>query len=62
MGILIVDFNSKEIALTFDDGLHPQYRLQVLRILDSYNIKAGFFAWVLVSTVLPRRLKIEDIG
>ncbi|WP_413175065.1 polysaccharide deacetylase family protein [Anabaena azotica] len=37
------DLNSKAIALTFDDGPHPQYTLPVLAILDSYNIKASFF-------------------
>jgi peptidoglycan/xylan/chitin deacetylase (PgdA/CDA1 family) len=31
------------IALTFDDGPHPQYTPQVLQVLDNYNIKASFF-------------------
>lgn len=37
------DINSKEIALTFDDGPHPQYTPQVLKVLEHYNIKASFF-------------------
>ncbi|MBW4687173.1 MAG: polysaccharide deacetylase family protein [Komarekiella atlantica HA4396-MV6] len=37
------DRNSKMIALTFDDGPHPQYTPQVLAVLDRYNIKASFF-------------------
>ncbi|WGV24837.1 polysaccharide deacetylase family protein [Halotia branconii] len=37
------DRNFKAIALTFDDGPHPQYTPQVLQVLDNYNIKASFF-------------------
>ncbi|MBK1988145.1 polysaccharide deacetylase family protein [Sphaerospermopsis aphanizomenoides BCCUSP55] len=37
------DSNSNKIAITFDDGPHPQYTSQVLAVLDSYNIKASFF-------------------
>ncbi|MBD2449776.1 polysaccharide deacetylase family protein [Nostoc sp. FACHB-152] len=37
------DRNSKAIALTFDDGPHPQYTPQVLKVLDRYNIPASFF-------------------
>ncbi|BAZ53585.1 hypothetical protein NIES4103_62650 [Nostoc sp. NIES-4103] len=37
------DRNSKAIALTFDDGPHPQYTPQLLKVLDYYNIKASFF-------------------
>jgi peptidoglycan/xylan/chitin deacetylase (PgdA/CDA1 family) len=35
--------NSKTIALTFDDGPHPQYTPQVLSVLKRYNITASFF-------------------
>ena len=31
------------IALTFDDGPHPQYTPQVLSVLNRYNITASFF-------------------
>ncbi|QLE55428.1 polysaccharide deacetylase family protein [Nostoc sp. TCL26-01] len=37
------DRTSKAIALTFDDGPHPQYTPQVLEVLDHYNITASFF-------------------
>ncbi|MBD2294469.1 polysaccharide deacetylase family protein [Anabaena sphaerica FACHB-251] len=37
------DSNSKAIALTFDDGPHPQYTPQVLTVLERYNITASFF-------------------
>ncbi len=37
------DPNSKAIALTFDDGPHPQYTQELLAVLDGYNIKASFF-------------------
>lgn len=37
--------NSKlhQVALTFDDGPHPQYTAQILAILDYYNAPATFF-------------------
>lgn len=35
--------NSKTIALTFDDGPHPQYTPQLLKVLDRYQIQASFF-------------------
>jgi peptidoglycan/xylan/chitin deacetylase (PgdA/CDA1 family) len=34
---------SRSIALTFDDGPHPQYTRELLQVLDHYNIKASFF-------------------
>lgn len=34
---------SKIIALTFDDGPHPQYTPKLLQVLDHYGIKASFF-------------------
>ncbi len=39
----------REIALTFDDGPHPQYTPPLLRVLDRYGVQASFFwlgAWV----------------
>jgi len=33
----------KEIALTFDDGPHPEFTLKLLEILERNNIKATFF-------------------
>lgn len=34
---------SKAIALTFDDGPHPEYTPQLLAVLDRYNVTASFF-------------------
>ncbi|MBE9228468.1 polysaccharide deacetylase family protein [Phormidium sp. LEGE 05292] len=31
------------VALTFDDGPHPQYTPQLLEVLDKYEIPASFF-------------------
>jgi peptidoglycan/xylan/chitin deacetylase (PgdA/CDA1 family) len=33
----------KVLALSFDDGPHPEYTAKVLEILKEHNIKAGFF-------------------
>ena len=35
--------DSKAIALTFDDGPHPDYTPQLLEVLDRYSIPASFF-------------------
>jgi peptidoglycan/xylan/chitin deacetylase (PgdA/CDA1 family) len=35
--------DSPLIALTFDDGPHPQNTFQVLEVLDRYGVKASFF-------------------
>ncbi|MUG95014.1 polysaccharide deacetylase family protein [Scytonema sp. UIC 10036] len=37
------DVSSKFIALTFDDGPHPQYTAQLLKVLDRHDIVASFF-------------------
>jgi peptidoglycan/xylan/chitin deacetylase (PgdA/CDA1 family) len=37
------DRHWKTIALTFDDGPHPQYTPQLLQVLDRYRITANFF-------------------
>ena len=34
---------TKQIALTFDDGPHPRYTEEILNILSEYNVKATFF-------------------
>ena len=31
------------IALTFDDGPHPKYTMEILEILEEYDIPATFF-------------------
>lgn len=35
--------NKSQIALTFDDGPHPEYTPQLLEILSKYGVKATFF-------------------
>ncbi|MGB3187881.1 MAG: polysaccharide deacetylase family protein [Limnoraphis sp.] len=43
------DINHPEIALTFDDGPHPVYTSDLLKVLDEYQITASFFwlgCWV----------------
>jgi peptidoglycan/xylan/chitin deacetylase (PgdA/CDA1 family) len=35
--------NSKNVALTFDDGPHPLYTPKILDILKAYHIQAHFF-------------------
>lgn len=37
------DRTRKELAITFDDGPHPQYTPAILAILRQYNVKATFF-------------------
>jgi peptidoglycan/xylan/chitin deacetylase (PgdA/CDA1 family) len=37
------DFPDKTIALTFDDGPHPQYTLEIEAILKQYGVPAVFF-------------------
>ena len=34
---------AKTVLLTFDDGPHPRYTAEILRILDYYKVKAIFF-------------------
>ncbi len=38
-----VKTDSMQIALTFDDGPHPRQTGEILRILDTYGVKATFF-------------------
>jgi peptidoglycan/xylan/chitin deacetylase (PgdA/CDA1 family) len=33
----------KTVALTFDDGPHPEFTPELLAVLDKYNVKATFF-------------------
>ncbi|MFB2768450.1 polysaccharide deacetylase family protein [Pelatocladus sp. BLCC-F211] len=35
--------NSQAIALSFDDGPHPQYTPRLLEVLDRYQVTANFF-------------------
>jgi len=38
-----IETREKVVALTYDDGPHPIYTPQILRILAQYHIKATFF-------------------
>jgi peptidoglycan/xylan/chitin deacetylase (PgdA/CDA1 family) len=38
-----VHTNEKVVALTYDDGPHPVFTPEILRILDKYHVKATFF-------------------
>ncbi|MBD3883476.1 polysaccharide deacetylase family protein [Phormidium tenue FACHB-886] len=35
--------HEKTVALTFDDGPHPQFTLPLLQVLDRYQVPASFF-------------------
>lgn len=37
------DSAKKEVALTFDDGPHPEHTMRVLELLDQAKVKAAFF-------------------
>lgn len=37
------DSTTKSIALTFDDGPHPTYTPELLKVLDHYKVPASFF-------------------
>ncbi|EKD06966.1 MULTISPECIES: polysaccharide deacetylase family protein [Limnospira] len=37
------NLSQRQIALTIDDGPHPQYTLELLQVLDYCQIKASFF-------------------
>lgn len=38
-----VKTNSKQIAITFDDGPHPYLTQRIMEILDRYHVKSTFF-------------------
>ena len=43
------DRRSNQVALTFDDGPHPQFTPPLLKVLAKYNVQATFFwlgSWV----------------
>lgn len=52
-----------DIALTFDDGPHPIYTLQLLDVLDHYQIVASFFLLGVCAERYPHVVKeIYDRG
>jgi len=48
------------IALTFDDGPHPEYTLKILDILDCYGAKATFFTVGKMAAKYPELVKEID--
>ena len=51
--IVSVDTRNKEIAITFDDGPHPEYTPKVLDVLLRYNAKATFFMLGIMAEKYP---------
>ena len=45
MGYILWEIQTKEkvVALTFDDGPHPEYTEQILNLLEQYGAKGTFF-------------------
>ncbi|MGE5531199.1 MAG: polysaccharide deacetylase family protein [Bacteroidota bacterium] len=50
---------SRQIAITFDDGPHPQYTPKLLSILDQYHAKATFFLVGEKAEAAPDLVKAE---
>jgi peptidoglycan-N-acetylglucosamine deacetylase len=53
------DIGRKWIAITFDDGPHPQYTPRLLEILKKYNAKATFFLVGEMAEKSPDLVKAE---
>ncbi|OCR01263.1 chitooligosaccharide deacetylase NodB-like protein [Oscillatoriales cyanobacterium USR001] len=51
------DINRREIALTFDDGPHPQHTPKLLKVLEQNQIKASFFLLGLLVHSYPQITK-----
>lgn len=49
----------KWLALTFDDGPHPQYTPELLAILKQFNVKATFFVVGKMAETSPELVKAE---
>ena len=54
------DPRTKVIALTFDDGPHPQYTPQLLAVLRKYRVKATFFVIGKMVEQYPDLVRAED--
>jgi peptidoglycan-N-acetylglucosamine deacetylase len=50
--------HEKLIALTFDDGPHPEYTSQLLAVLDYYDVKATFFCVGVQAQKYPQWVKM----
>lgn len=49
----------RQIALTFDDGPHPAYTPQILRILRQNHVRATFFVVGMMAEQYPKLIKAE---
>ena len=59
--------SGRYIALTFDDGPHPNYTPRILEILRRYDVKATFFVVGMMAERYPKLVKAElggghDVG
>jgi peptidoglycan/xylan/chitin deacetylase (PgdA/CDA1 family) len=54
------DPHSKDIALTFDDGPHPQFTPQLLAVLKRENVTATFFVIGKQVELYPNLIKDEN--
>jgi peptidoglycan/xylan/chitin deacetylase (PgdA/CDA1 family) len=54
--------NLKEIAITFDDGPHPQYTPRLLDILKQYDVRATFFVVGEKAEESPNLIRAEIAG
>jgi peptidoglycan-N-acetylglucosamine deacetylase len=52
----------RAVALTFDDGPHPQFTPRLLDILRKYNVRATFFVVGRMAECCPNLIKMEDAG
>ncbi|PSB00921.1 polysaccharide deacetylase family protein [Merismopedia glauca] len=50
--------DEKVVALTFDDGPHPQYTSELLKVLDKYQVPATFF-WLGVCVERSPKVALE---
>lgn len=53
------DPTMKAVALTFDDGPHPEYTPRILRILQRYNVRATFFVVGMMAKEHPELVREE---
>jgi peptidoglycan-N-acetylglucosamine deacetylase len=55
--IVAVDTQKKEVALTFDDGPHPESTPRLLDVLSKYDAKATFFMLGVMANKYPDLVK-----
>lgn len=54
------DPSARVVALTFDDGPHPNYTPKLLAILDKYHVKATFFVVGKMAERYPNLIRAEN--